>query len=296
MISKLDLYRIFHIVSQSKSFSKAAEQLFMTQPAVSQSIAKLEQELNTPLFYRTPKGITLTNEGQVLHEYVTQSLAFMEAGEQKLQEFQSLSTGILRIGVGDTISRFFLLPYLEAFHTKYPGIRLKVMNGTSIEIMKLVKNGEADLAICNLPIQDDVLQVYPCKEVHDIFVCGQKYKNLSTQTIGWETLLKLPLIFLEKKSNSRKYVENYLGDLGYTFQPEFELGSHDLLLQFAKINLGIACVTKEFALEELQTGELFEMHIEGAIPKRSIGIVTLKSVPPSHAAKKFIMLVDPQAL
>ena len=296
MISKLDLYRVFHTVSRCKSFSKAAEQLYMTQPAVSQSIAKLEHELNTVLFYRTPKGVTLTDEGKVLHDYVTQSLAIMDAGEQKMQEFRNLSTGILRVGVGDTISRFFLLPYLETFHTKYPGIRLKVMNGTTSEITKLVKNGDADVAICNLPVMDDALKLHPCKSIQDIFVCGKKYINLSKKTNSLSSILRMPLIFLEKKANSRNYVEGYLKEKGFELQPEFELGSHDLLLQFAKINLGIACVTREFAEEEILKGELYEIPLEESIPQRSIGICTLKTVPPTHAAKKFIALIDPLAL
>ena len=296
MISKLDLYRVFQTVSQSKSFSKAAEQLYMTQPAVSQSIAKLEQELNTSLFYRTPKGVSLTNEGKVLHDYVNQALGILDAGEHKMLEFKNLKTGTLRIGVGDTISRFFLLPYLEEFHTKYPGIRLKVMNGTTKEIVAFVKAGEADVGICNLPVEDDMIDVKPCKNIHDIFVCGHKYVNLTKKPIHLSLLMKMPLIFLEKKANSRNYVEAFFKEKGYDLSPEFELGSHDLLLQFAKINLGIACVTKEFAEEEISQGELFEIPLATPIPKRSIGIVTLKTVPISHAAKKFIVLIDPLAL
>lgn len=296
MISKIDLYRIFLIVSKSKSFSKAAEQLFMTQPAVSQSIAKLEQELNTSLFYRTPKGVTLTNEGKVLHDYVNQALGILDAGEHKMLEFKNLKTGTLRIGVGDTISRFFLLPYLEAFHTKYPGIRLKVMNGTTKEIVAFVKASEADVGICNLPVEDDMLDVKSCKNIHDIFVCGHKYVNLTKKPIQLSLLMKMPLIFLEKKANSRNYVEAFFKEKGYDLAPEFELGSHDLLLQFAKINLGIACVTKEFAEEEISRGELFEIPLATPIPKRNIGIVTLRTLPISHAAKKFIGLIDPLAL
>jgi LysR family transcriptional regulator, transcriptional activator of the cysJI operon len=296
MISKIDLYRIFLVVSKSRSFSKAAEQLYMTQPAVSQSIAKLEQELNTSLFYRTPKGVSLTNEGKVLHDYVNQALGILDAGEHKMLEFRNLKTGTLRIGVGDTISRFFLLPYLEAFHTKYPGIRLKVMNGTTKEIMAFVKAGEADVGICNLPVEDDMLDVKSCKNIHDIFVCGHKYVNLTKKPIQLSLLMKMPLIFLEKKANSRNYVEAFLKEKGYDLAPEFELGSHDLLLQFAKINLGIACVTKEFAEEEISRGELFEIPLVTPVPKRSIGIVTLKTVPTSHAAQKFIVLIDPLAL
>ena len=267
----------------------------MTQPAVSQSIAKLEQELNTALFYRTPKGVTLTNEGKVLHDYVNQALGILDAGEHKMLEFKNLKTGTLRIGVGDTISRFFLLPFLESFHTNYPGIRLKVMNGTTKEIMAFIKAGEADVGICNLPVEDDMLDVKPCKKIQDIFVCGHKYVNLTKKPIQLSLLMKMPLIFLEKKANSRNYVEAFFKENGYDLSPEFELGSHDLLLQFAKINLGIACVTKEFAQQEISRGELFEIPLATPIPSRHIGIVTLKTVPISHAAKKFMKLIDPLA-
>lgn len=293
MIAKLESYRIFNIVSQNQSFSKAAAELYMTQPAVSQAISKLEKELETLLFNRTPKGVKLTNEGKLLHEYVNSALGILDAGEEKILEFKNLRTGQLRIGVGDTISRYFLLPYLEAFHVRYPGIKLKVLNGTTIEILAFVKSGEADLGICNLPIADEQLQVVPCKEIHDIFVCGEKYRNLTRKPVSLEMLMKLPLIFLEKKANSRNYVENYLKEQGYTISPEFELGSHDLVLEFAKINLGIASVTKEFSMDYLDKGILYEVNLQQPLPKRNIGIVHLKSVPLSRATKKFIAIVDP---
>lgn len=293
MIVKLESYRIFNAVSRNRSFSKAAKELYMTQPAVSQAISKLEKELETLLFNRTPKGVTLTNEGELLHEYVNSALGILDAGEQKIAEFKNLQTGQLRIGVGDTISRHFLLPYLETFHIRYPGIKLKVLNGTTNEILAFIKAGEADLGICNLPIVDEQLKVVPCKEIHDIFVCGQKYRNLTKKPISLDLLMKLPLIFLEKKANSRNYVEGYLKEQGYTISPEFELGSHDLVLEFAKINLGIASVTKEFSMDYLERGILYEIKLQHEIPKRSIGIVHLKTVPLSQATRKFIAIVDP---
>lgn len=293
MIVKLESYRIFNAVSRNRSFSKAAKELYMTQPAVSQAISKLEKELETLLFNRTPKGVTLTNEGELLHEYVNSALGILDAGEQKIAEFKNLQTGQLRIGVGDTISRHFLLPYLETFHIRYPGIKLKVLNGTTNEILTFIKAGEADLGICNLPIDDEQLKVVPCKEIHDIFVCGQKYRNLTKKPISLDMLMKLPLIFLEKKANSRNYVEGYLKERGYTISPEFELGSHDLVLEFAKINLGIASVTKEFSMDYLERGILHEIELQQVIPKRSIGIVHLKTVPLSQATRKFIAIVDP---
>jgi LysR family transcriptional regulator, transcriptional activator of the cysJI operon len=292
MVGKLDLYRIFNVVSQNSSISKASRELFMTQSAVSQAISRLEKELEIQLFYRTPKGVTLTEEGELVNEHVKSALAIMNAAEDKLLEFKQLKTGELRIGVGDTISRYFLLPYLEEFHSGYSGIKLKILNGTTTEICSFIKSGKADLGICNLPIQDEHLQVIPCKEIQDIFVCGEKYKKLTKSPISLEYLLEMPLIFLEKKSNSRQYVENFLKKRGFQVSPVFELGSYDLVLEFTKINLGISCVIKEFSMDYLRRGDVYEVVLEEKIPKRSIGICYLKNVPLSRAAQKFIDRID----
>ena len=127
MISKLDLYKVFRQVGKSGSFSKAAEELYMTQPAVSQSIMQLENELNIRLFNRTRKGVTFTTEGNNLFDYVNSAITLIEAGEEKILEFRNLSTGELKIGVGDTISKYYLIPFLEKFHNKYPNIKLKIV-------------------------------------------------------------------------------------------------------------------------------------------------------------------------
>ncbi|PWU69850.1 LysR family transcriptional regulator [Gracilibacillus dipsosauri] len=292
MIGKLDLYRIFHVVSRNKSFSKAAEELYMTQSAVSQSISKLEKELDIKLFNRTSKGVVLTSEGELLHDHVDSALSMIHVAEDKMLEFKTLKTGELRIGVGDTISRYFLLPYLEDFHARYPGIKLNIINGTTTEICSFIKSGKADVGICNLPIQDEQLQVMPCKEIQDIFVCGEKYKKITEKPISLEFLMRLPLIFLEKKSNSRMYIEHFFEKRGYQVSPVFELGSYDLVLEFTKINLGISCIIKEFSNDYLERGDLYEVMLEEQIPKRSIGICYLKNVPLSRAARKFVESVN----
>ncbi|AST93891.1 MULTISPECIES: LysR family transcriptional regulator [Sutcliffiella] len=295
MIGKLDLYRIFNVVSRNNSFSKAAKELYMTQSAVSQAILKLEKELEIPLFHRNSKGVVLTNEGKLLNEHVNSALAIIDVAEDKLFEFKTFKTGQLRIGVGDTISRYFLLPYLEKFHRAYPGIKLNILNGTTTEICEFIKTGKADLGLCNLPIDEDHLQVIPCKEIKDIFVCGEKYKNLTDKPVSLEYLMRLPLIFLEKKSNSRVYIENFFKERGFNVSPVFELGSYDLLLEFTKINLGISCVIKEFSSDYIKRGELFEVVLQEEIPKRSIGICYLKSVPLSRAALKFVESIQNSA-
>ena len=288
MISKLDLYKVFSKVGKCKSFSKAAEELYMTQPAVSQAIMQLERELDVRLFNRTAKGVTLTTEGNHLFEYVNSAISLIESGEEKIQEFKNLTIGKLKIGVGDTISKYFLVPFLEEFHKKYPNIKFKIVNGTTYELCSLVKSGEVDISICNLPLMDSALEIIPCLTIHDIFVCGEKYKELSKKKIDLPEIAQYPLIFLEKSSNSRKYVENHMVSKGITISPEIELGSYDLLLEFAKINLGIACVVKEFSLDYLNSGDIYEVNLDEAIPERSVGICYLKKVPLSLAATKFV--------
>ncbi|WP_155593087.1 LysR family transcriptional regulator [Lysinibacillus cavernae] len=292
MIGKLDLYRVFCVVAKNNSFSRAAKDLYMTQPAVSQAMMQLEKELGTRLFNRTPKGVTLTTEGSLLFEYTNSALGLLDAGEEKLLEFKNLTTGQLKIGVGDTISRFFLMPYLEAFHTMYPSIKLQMLNGTTSEICNFIKSGEVDIGFCNFPIENSTLQLTVCTDIQDIFVCGEKYKTLSSKCLSYEDLLKFPLIFLEKKSNSRRYVEDYLFTKGVRIEPEFELGSHDLVLEFARSNLGIACVTKEFSKDYLQQGHLYELALKENIPARSIGMCYLKTVPLSRAATKFVEIIE----
>ena len=292
MITTLDLYRIFHTVCQNKSFSKAATELYMTQSAVSQAVAKLEKELDLKLFHRTPKGVVPTYEGTLLNEHITSALGIIAIAEDKLLEFKQLKTGELRIGVGDTITRYFLLPFLEQFYSMHPGIKVSILNGTTSEICEYIKAGKADIGFCNLPINEDYLQVIPCKDIQDIFVCGEKYKEIANRPLKFEELIEFPLIFLEKKSNSRLYVEKFLNKNGVLVHPTFELGAHDLVLQFAISNLGISCVIKEFSKDYLESGKLFEVKLEEEIPKRSIGICYMKKVPLSYAAETFLNMVQ----
>lgn len=292
MIVKLDLYKVFCEVGKCKSFSKAAKKLYMTQPAVSQAIMQLEEELKIRLFTRTYRGVTLTNEGEILFEYASAAINLINVGEEKILETKNLTMGELKIGVGDTISRHFLLPYLEEFHKNHPNIKFKIINSTTSELCEILKSGEIDIAICNFPIEDSSLELRECIDIHDIFVCGEKYKEITDKNLSFEEIFKLPLIILEPKSNSRAYVEKYMSSRGLEITPEIELGSHDLLLEFAKINLGIACVIKEFSQDYLGEKLLYEVKTEEEIPKRSIGMCFLKSVPLSPASTRFAEILE----
>lgn len=288
MSAPLGLYKIFTEVAKCQSFSKASKNLYITQPAVSQAIMQLEEQLNVRLFTRTSKGVRLTSEGELLYEYTHSAIKLIDAGEKKLLETQNLLTGELQIGVGDTISRYYLLPYLESFHKEYPSIKLKIINRTTTKLCDKIKSGAIDLAICNLPIEDSSIEVRNCMEVHDIFVGGDSYKQQASKPLSFEELSQLPLIVLDRNSISRRYVEQFMLKKGVKIQPDIELGAHDLLLEFAKIDLGVSCVIKEFAKAYLDQEVLFEMKLEEEIPARHIGACYLKSVPLSPAATEFI--------
>ena len=288
MSVKLDLYKIFCEVARCGSFSKAAESLYMTQPAVSQAIMQLESGLEVRLFTRTPRGVVLTNEGEILFEYANSGINLIDVGEKKVIESKNLMAGELRIGVGETISRYFLLPFLEEFHGQYPNIKLKIINRTTLELCALLKSGEIDIAICNLPVKDSQLEIIELMDIHDIFVCGKEYKDKISMPLNFNELAELPLILLEPKSNSRQYVEKYILSKGVKIESEIELGSHDLLLEFAKINLGISCVVKEFCKDYLEDKSIYEIKLMEGIPKRAIGVCFLKTVSLSPAAMRFV--------
>ncbi|MGI6668805.1 MAG: LysR family transcriptional regulator [Acetivibrionales bacterium] len=292
MISRLDLYRIFCEVAKNNSFSKAAKKLYITQPAVSQAIMNLEKELDVRLFTRTFKGVTLTNEGQLLFEHVNTAINLIGAGEKKLLESRNLMFGEMRVGVGDTISKYYLLPYLEEFRSQFPNINLKIMNRTTLELCSMLKSGEADIAVCNLPVKDSALETIKCIDIHDIFVCGEKYKSLSHSPKSLAEIAEMPMILLERKANSRLYIERYFLSRGIKVDPEIELGSHDLLLEFARFNFGIACVTEEFSTDYLRNGLLYKINLLDEIPARAIGFCHLKGVPFSPAVRKLVEIVQ----
>ncbi len=292
MVNKLDLYQVFYEVSQHKSFSKAAKSLYLTQPAVSQSISQLETELDVRLFNRTPQGVMLTEEGKLLYDYVHSALNLLNSGENKMEEFKNLQGGKIAIGVGDTISRYFLLPYLESFHQDYPDISFKLVNGTTFELIETLKQGKIDIAICHFPVEDDRLEKIVCKHIQDTFVYGSKFEGEFDLPTPIEKVLEYPIICLDQDSISRHFMDNLLSEKKLSLNPEFELGSHDLLLDFAKINLGVACVTKEFSLSYIEQGLLKEVTLTEKIPQRSIGICYLKNVSLSLATQKFVDIIN----
>lgn len=282
---KLEQYRIFYRVAVNKSFTAGAEELFLTQSAVSQSVKALEEAVGAALFIRGKRGVELTQEGRILFEYVGSALSLIEQGQAELGKVKTLDGGELRIGVGDTVSRYLLLPSLERFSRMHPKVELKIFNRVSRETIELLRHGQIDIAMVNMPIDPTGVHLAGEVPVQDCFVAGVDFaRRLEGTRLTYEEIARLPLILLDSRSSSRRFIDARFGERGIVLHPEIELGSHDLLLDFTAANLGAACVVEEFSGRELGSGRVVRLDTE-PIPKRSVGIFTLReSRPPAAGA------------
>ena len=288
----LDLYRIFCTVVRTGNMSAAARELYISQPAVSMSIRQLEDRMGSPLLVRTAKGVYPTAEGKLLYTYLEQALGLIQAAETKYYQMVHMEMGELKISANDTVIANFLLYYLEQYHKLYPDITIKVTNKTTEESLRLLRSGAVDMCFVNLPIHDtEDLEVLPCIEIHDVLVGGEKYRRLTEKGIELKDLPKYPLMMLEEVSNSRKYITRYAEENGVVLNPILEIGSNDLLISFAKINLGLTYAIRELT-KELEEKKLYEIPVNPPVPKRSIGMVRLKNVAMPHALQGFIDLMD----
>jgi len=285
----LDLYRVFREVAKSGSISKAAERLFVSQSAVSQAIMQLEDKIGGKLFHRSVRGATLTVEGGVLFSHIDDAIALIENAQAKFAEMKDLRTGRIRIGASDTICSLYLLPILKRFNGAHPEIQISVANRTTRESIELLKRAVVDIAFVNLPVENDAsLDITPLKAIHDCFVAGEKYAALADAPMRLADLQTVPVLMLEKASNSRNRLDAFLAGLGLALQPAIELGSLALLSEFAKIGLGVAATIQEEVQPLLDTGELRQLRFHEALPERHIGLVRMKNVSLSFAVKAFI--------
>lgn len=289
----LEAYRVFYTVASCGSITLAAGELSISQPAVSQSIKQLEEGLKTKLFTRTSKGVRLTGEGELLYTYVAKGYEQIMLGEQKLIQLHNMELGEITIGASDMTLQFFLLPYLEKFHEQYSNIRIRVTNGPTPETLEKLEDGRMDFCVVSTPFEaKDTLEVIPVREIEDIFVAGRRFIPYKNKTLDFTELRKLPLIFLEGNTSSRRYMEDFLEQNQVEVNPEFELATSDMIVQFALRNLGVGCVVKDFAKEYIDNGMLYELRFNKLIPKRQFCIVKNKKNPLPVAAGRLLELIS----
>lgn len=287
-----ELYKVFYYVAKTLSFSAASEELHISQSAVSQAIKTLEEKMNCRLFIRNTKQVKLSQEGKALFGHIEQAFNLIRAGERSIEEIHSLQQGEVKIGASDTICKHYLMPYFKKFNSLYPNIRIKVTNRTSPRCIELLKRGSVDLAVVNIPEKiDKNLQIEKLQEIQDAFIAGKSFSHLKNKEIPLNKLGNYPLLMLEKHTTTRDYIDEFFEQQGLKIKPEVELGSVDLLVELAKIGLGISFVVKDYIEKELAEDEVFIVNLKEKLPARHLAVLTNSTVPVPIAARKFIGLL-----
>lgn len=288
----LDTYKIFCAVARTGNMSSAAKELFISQPAVSMAVKQLEERLGGQLLVRTPKGVRLTPEGRVLFNYLDMAFNMVKTAEHKYFELANLEKGEVRIGASDVVISGYLMPYIEKFSKAYSDIRIKVVNKTTYESLELLKRGVIDMCFVNLPIEaGDDMEITKCVRIHDCLIGGTKYRELAETGVKLSELSNYPLLLLEDMSNTRKQLDRFAAENGIFFKPIIELASYDLLIQFARINLGLTFIIREFDNSSIDGENIFEIPVEPQLPQRYVGLVMLKNAALSFAARRFVELL-----
>ncbi len=290
----LELYRVFYTVAKSGSLTKAAQELYISQPAVSQSIKQLENQLGVTLFNRTHRGMELSaSGGKAIIGQIEEALNLIESAESKLTVLKTTATGVIKIGATDSIFYYLLADKIAEYNEKYPAVKFELISSTSPYTLNLLKEGKCDIAFINLPLEDSEVKFCgTVSHLSDIFVVGKKYADLKDEVVPLKKLQELPLMMIEENTVARRSLSSYLSTLGITLNPDIELANWDLMIKLAAKGMGVGCIPREYCKNQLESGELYELNTDPALPVRGVGIALIKNAPLSFAMREFIAMFE----
>lgn len=290
MEQNLSSYWIFYTVANTQNISKAAGKLYISQPAVSKTIQKLEETLGCRLFSRSSRGVQLTEEGSIVYESVRDAFETLATGEEKLKQFRELGVGHLRIGVSTTLCKYVLLPYLRTFIHQHPHIRISISCQPTNETLHMLEANQIDIGLIGGPADMKQMHFDFVEEIEDIFVSTEEYiHNLRLRGVAPDKIFEnSTLMLLDQKNLSRQYIDQYFMLHRINVSDIIEVSNMDLLIDFAKIGVGVACVIKRFVEKELSDGTLIELSLASPVPTREIGFVFQDHRTHSQAVETFI--------
>lgn len=294
MYQNLSSYKIFYTVANTKNISKAAKELYISQPAISKSIQKLEDSIGTKLFERSSRGVTLTDAGELLYTHVKSAFETLTLGEDRLRRSIELGVGHLTIGVSSTLCKYVLLPYLKDFIKKNPHINISISCQSTNQTLKLLEEGKLDVGLIGKPHLLKNIDFYALSEIEDIFVATRDYlHNLSLRGIKQDQILQnATLMLLDKENMTRQYIDDYFQENHISLQDIIEVSNMDLVIEMSKISLGVGCVIKNFVKDELRKGTLLEIPLGIPIHKREIGFAYNPDVKISESLEKFVRFYE----
>ena len=284
----LELYRVFFVVAKHRHMTKASEELHISQPAISQSIKKLEEQLGGTLFLRSNKGMELTEEGKMFYEYVKGALELINNAENEFTSFKNLDKGEIKIGCSTTLTKLVLLDALKRFHPNYPNININITNDLTSNLINDLKLGKLDFVIFNESnIKESNLNLQKIKELKQGFVYNPLfYKD---EVKSFEDLNNYPLILQKEESNSRKLLDYIALNNNVKLIPKMEVVSQELITEFTNIGLGIGFVIIDLAKRNFN--DLEELKLNKKIPNINVYLATNKSISLTFASKTFIKYI-----
>lgn len=290
--SNLNRYRLFCAVAECESISKAAELNYISQPAISKAITKMEESLGTVLFNRNHRGVTLTDEGKVLYDELKSAFDIIKAGEDKLRSINELGIGRLRLGASSVLCKAMLLPYLKGFINENPHIKITIECQSSSRIHKMLMDGVIDVGLMVKPDNMTEMSFISLGEIEDIFAATPNYlDNLALRNES-DIFENANIMLLDSENVSRHHVDKFFKENNIEPKHILEVSNMDMLIEFTKIGMGVSCVVKQFVEKELECGELREIPLNSKINTREVGLAFIKTSRLNATMQKFIDYVN----
>ncbi len=286
MTINYDYYRIFYVVAQCRSFTRAAEVLQNNQPNITRCMKNLEQELGCKLFHRSNKGITLTPEGQRFYRRVAAAVEQLQLGEEEIRRDGSLESGSLSISASEAALHMILLDKLSAFRARYPGVHLRITNETTPQAIERLRSGESDFAVITAPLLTGrSLQQTELLRFAEIPVCGPAYSEMAAHGCTLAELARCPLVCLGEGTSTYAFYQSFFNAHGQPFRVDVEAATMDQILPMVEHGLGIGFYPAKLAAPRIGRGELFCIPLELPVPERAISLVEDAARPRSTAMK-----------
>ena len=291
MKTNLELYKTFYYVAKNGNITQAANELMVSQPAVSKSIKVLERDLNTILFNRNNDGVSLNNAGELLYNKIKKAMELIISAEEDLTSLNNMELGSINIGAGNTIMQRYLMPYIKEFHNVYPNINVKVNTLVTGELIKRAQVGLVDIVFTHLPNNiPDNFDIIKIKELHDILVVNKNSEYLD-KVIKKKDLEKLPLVLLPLSASNRKNFDKFCSSNNIIINPLMEIGNDLIIEECAKSGLGVGLVVREYVQDELDNKELYELNTNFNLGTKDLVCLVDSNRRNNNIVKKFIELL-----
>ncbi len=288
-----EYYKIFYYVGKHKNITRAAVELYSSQPAVTRAIQNLETELGCRLFVRTKSGVEFTHEGQTLFNYVNIAHSQLLKGEDEVSKSISTETGTIYIGATVTALHGFLFDFLDKFHSVHPNIKFKINSGSSNGTIEKLKNGIVDLAFVSTPCNPSkTLNTLKIKAFDDILIAGKNFENLKDKLFKLSDLKDYPFVSLRHSMQLRQFLDDIFTEHGLSVTPDIEADGADLIVPMISHNFGLGFVPRPMAEDAIARGEVFRINLETPPPERHICMITDPHHPHTNASRLLIKTIQ----